>query len=209
MTGRRQRIRRRPLAGYLIAGALTGLAPLAAAMPALGNGVPAAGAALGISARVVAPGGGTGPVRMPPADLAARRAAPDAPAGFGHQIKGGAQGGWQGTGQMLVLSQRGSAKSSPPMRPFAPLPAGVRVTSINWRIETGRPLPSQVVLALCMPGKCVYLDGLAGRSDAMAGQPADNPVTLLIQVAGRGVINQPLIVNRYQVLVNYQGDIKR
>ncbi|HEY0209306.1 flagellar protein FlhE [Acerihabitans sp.] len=124
-------------------------------------------------------------------------------------VSSGHQGGWQGIGHMLVLTQRGSAKSSPPMRPFAPLPAGVRVTSVNWRIDTGRPLPSHASLSLCMPGKCVDLDGLSGRSDAFAGQPADNPVTLVIQVAGRGTLSPPPVLNRFQVLVNYQGEFKR
>lgn len=181
----------------------------AVAAPGLGNRVSVAGSTLGVSAQVVAPVGDLSPVRGPQPELTARRPAPSAPVSPAHQAMGGAQGGWQGVGHMLVLSQRGYAKSSPPMRPLARLPSGARVTSVNWRIDTAGPLPSNLVLALCMPGKCIYLDGFAGRSDALAGWPADNTVTLLAQAAGRGAIDQPLTLREFQVQVNYQGELKR
>ncbi len=105
---------------------------------------------------------------------------------------------------MLFLGQRGSVKSSAPMRPVTAPPAGALVTSISWRIDTERPLPAGAMLAVCLPVKCVYLDGLSGRSDALAGAPANNPLTLLVKVDGSGAFYPQILLTRYQILVNYR-----
>lgn len=88
-----------------------------------------------------------------------------------------ADGAWQGNGTQLILSQRGGSVAGPALRPQNLLPAGAVVTSINWHIESERPLPSGVRLALCLGERCFFPDGLAGRNLALAGQPAGNPAT--------------------------------
>ncbi|MEA9392611.1 flagellar protein FlhE [Acerihabitans sp. TG2] len=114
-----------------------------------------------------------------------------------------ADGGWEAMGHMLRVSRRGSIITSEPMRPADALTSGAQVTSIIWRIENQQPLPPGASMAICLSGKCVVLHGLAGRSDALAGLPADNPLTLQINVNGRGAIYPPILLTRYQVLVNY------
>jgi flagellar protein FlhE len=114
-----------------------------------------------------------------------------------------ADGGWEAKGYMLRVSRRGSITSSEPMRPPYRLAPGARVTSIIWRIDNQQPLPSGTSMAICLSGKCVILDGLAGRSDALAGVPGDNPLTLQINVNGRGEVYPAILLTHYQVLVNY------
>lgn len=116
-----------------------------------------------------------------------------------------ADGGWQAQGRLLTLSRLGQAQSSPPLRPTARLPGGAKVTSISWRINAGRPLPARAELAICMPGKCVKLDGLAGQTTALNGLPADNPVQLLIKAEGRGALTPPIMLRQYVIQVNYQS----
>jgi len=115
-----------------------------------------------------------------------------------------ADGGWEAKGVMLSVGQRGSVKSSEPLRPIHPLTSGARVTSVIWRIENQQPLPPGAMMAICLSGQCVKLDGLAGRSDALAGVPADNPLTLQVKVNGSGALNPPILLTGYQILINYR-----
>lgn len=116
-----------------------------------------------------------------------------------------ADGGWVAEGHMLPLTQGGYAISSRPIRPVKPLPAGARVTSLYWRIKTAHALPKGISLSICMPAKCVVLDGLAGRNEALAGMPADNPILLMLKMAGRSAIAPPVVVTSFQLQVNYRG----
>ncbi len=119
-------------------------------------------------------------------------------------IESSADGGWSAEGHMLIMSQRGQVKSSPPMRPLTHLPTGAQVTSVNWRITTDGVLPQGVSMMICMPGKCLPLDGLAGRSDALAGIPADNPLVLELNMAGGGAVVPPVMLKTYHIQVNYR-----
>ncbi len=124
-------------------------------------------------------------------------------------VENSADGGWVAEGHMLIFSQRGTPKSTAPMRPQIHIPAGAVITSVYWRLETGRPLPADVSLAACMPGKCLPLQGQAGRSDDLAGMPADNPIILMLSMAGRGAINPPVVVTSFQLQVNYRNGAAR
>ncbi|WP_025246714.1 flagellar protein FlhE [Candidatus Sodalis pierantonius] len=118
-----------------------------------------------------------------------------------------ADGAWQGNGTQLILSQRGSSVASPALRPQNLLPAGAVVTSINinWHIESERPLPSGVRLAICLGEQCFFPDGLAGLNLALAGQPAGNPATLRLKWPGRGAVVPPVRLLLYRVLINYRS----
>ncbi|MGP4142143.1 flagellar protein FlhE [Sodalis praecaptivus] len=116
-----------------------------------------------------------------------------------------ADGAWQGNGTQLILSQRGSSVAGPALRPHNLLPAGAVVTSIAWHIESERPLPSGVRLALCLGERCFFPDGLAGRNLALAGHPAGNPATLRLKWPGRGAVVPPVRLLRYWVLINYRS----
>lgn len=116
-----------------------------------------------------------------------------------------ADGGWEAMGRMLSIGQRGNVTSTGPLRPVRRLPDGARVTTLFWRIDSDRPLPSGVMLAVCLAGKCVLLDGLAGTSGALAELPADNPLTLQVKVNGSGAIHPPILFTHYQILVNYRA----
>ncbi len=124
-------------------------------------------------------------------------------------VENSADGGWVAEGHMLILSQRGIPKSSAPMRPYIHIPAGAVITSVYWRIASGQPLPADVSLAACMPGKCLPLQGQAGRSDDLAGLPADNPMVLVLSMAGRGAITPPVVVKYYQMQINYRTGASR
>lgn len=109
-----------------------------------------------------------------------------------------ADGAWQGSGTQLILSQRGGAVASPPLRPLNLPPADAVVTSINWHIENERPLPSGVRLAICLGERCFFPDGLAGRNLSLAGKLAGNPATLWLQWPGRGAVAPPVRLLRYR-----------
>ena len=64
-------------------------------------------------------------------------------------------------------------------------------------------------MTICMPDRCLPLDGQAGRSDALAGEPAENPLTLVLKMAGQGVITPPVVVKFYQLQVNYRNGTTR
>lgn len=61
-------------------------------------------------------------------------------------------GAWQGSGTQLILTRRGAAVASPALRPLRPPPADAVVTSVNWHIESERPLAAGVRLAICQGG---------------------------------------------------------
>ncbi|WP_158302448.1 flagellar protein FlhE [Sodalis glossinidius] len=60
-------------------------------------------------------------------------------------------------------------------------------------------------MAICLGGRCFFPDGLAGRSLALTGQPAGNPVTLWLKWPGHGAIVPPVRLLRYRLLINYQS----
>lgn len=113
-------------------------------------------------------------------------------------------GSWQGVGQGLTLSQRGRAVSSAPLRPAVKIPTGAQVTSVGWHITSQRPLPAGSQLAICLPGSCVLADGLSGNTQALAGNPANNPLTLLVKLPGSGALYPPIRLVSYQIWVNYR-----
>jgi flagellar protein FlhE len=147
------------------------------------------------------------PARLPAALALKKRPVPLAKGVM--SVESSADGGWVAEGHMLILSQRGIPKSSAPMRPYIHIPAGAVITSVYWRIVSGQPLPTDVSLAACMPGKCLPLQGQSGRSDGLAGQPADNPLVLTLSMAGRGAITPPAVVKYYQLQINYRTGASR
>ncbi len=147
------------------------------------------------------------PARLPAALALKKRPVPLAKGVM--SVENSADGGWVAEGHMLILSQRGTPKSSAPMRPYIHIPAGAVITSVYWRIVSGQPLSTDVSLAACMPGKCLPLQGQSGRSDGLAGQPADNPMVLTLSVAGLGAMTPPVVVKYYQLQINYRGGASR
>ncbi|MBJ7220401.1 MULTISPECIES: flagellar protein FlhE [unclassified Brenneria] len=115
-----------------------------------------------------------------------------------------ADGSWEGSGANVVISQRGIATSSPVMRSQGALPPGRVVTSIHWNYKLQALPPSGMRVALCTPGLCVPLDGGSGRTQALQGIDANNPLYFLYQLPGKGAIRPPVRVLSYQVLVNYR-----
>ncbi|TKI08302.1 flagellar protein FlhE [Martelella alba] len=120
-------------------------------------------------------------------------------------ITGRADGGWSAEGRMLTVNQRDYVVSSLPLRPTVPIPSDARVTSVYWRVETLRPLPAGMTLRLCLSERCRPLDAPTGRSDAWTMWPAGGPAVLELALPGRGTLVPPVVVTRYQILVNYRN----
>ncbi|WP_121573685.1 flagellar protein FlhE [Brenneria alni] len=113
-------------------------------------------------------------------------------------------GSWDGSGANTVISQRGIPTSSSVMRPQGGLPAGRIMTSVHWNYKLLTSSPSGLRVALCTPGLCVPLDGASGRTQALQGVDANNPLYFLYMLPGKGAIRPPVRVLHYQVLVNYR-----
>lgn len=93
-----------------------------------------------------------------------------------------------------------------PCAQLSPPPADAVVTSVSWHIESERPLPSGVRLAICLGGGGYFFPyGLAGRNLALGGQLADNPAMLWLKLPGRGAVVPPVRLLRYRLLVNYRS----
>jgi flagellar protein FlhE len=109
-----------------------------------------------------------------------------------------APGSWQGRAPALLVARSDQQVCSQPMPP-PPLAAGRQLASLGWQfaVPAGAPLRAW----LCHPQQCLALPGSRGRSRAMAGLDAGQPLQLCFRLdAG----SRPQRIAELQVLVDYR-----
>ncbi len=87
--------------------------------------------------------------------------------------------------------------------PSASAPAGSQLTDVSWRYELAMDGPVPAAW-LCAPSDCVALPMARGSTDALAGLPADTPLSLHLVLPGEGMLKRPVRGGTAQVFVNYQ-----
>ncbi|SDS02358.1 flagellar protein FlhE [Pseudomonas oryzae] len=110
----------------------------------------------------------------------------------------GAPGSWQGRAPALLVARSDQRVCSEPLPP-PPLASGQRLASLAWQfsVPAGAPLRAW----LCHPQQCLALPASRGRSRALGGLDAGQPLQLcfLLDAGGR-----PQRVADLQVLVEYR-----
>lgn len=114
-------------------------------------------------------------------------------------------GSWVADDVGVSLGQGGVQLASPSLRPPNALPdANARITSVSWRYQLASTAPAGLQVQLCMPSRCIALDGGRGRSDALQGALANSEFRFVYSIDTRGTVFPPLRVLSNQVIVNYQ-----
>ncbi|MFI8415789.1 flagellar protein FlhE [Serratia sp. NPDC078593] len=114
-------------------------------------------------------------------------------------------GSWVADDVGVSLGQGWVRLASPSLRPPNALPdANARITSISWRYQLASTAPAGLQVQLCMPNRCITLDGGSGRSDALQGELANSEFRFVYAINTRGTVFPPLRVLSNQVIVNYQ-----
>jgi flagellar protein FlhE len=119
-------------------------------------------------------------------------------AGQGWAEPEGAPGSWQGRAPALLVARSDQQVCSQPMSP-PPLAAGRQLASLAWQfaVPAGAPLRAW----LCHPQQCLALPSSRGRSRALAGLDAGQPLQLCFRLdAG----SRPQRIAELQVLVDYR-----
>ncbi|EFE95141.1 flagellar protein FlhE [Serratia odorifera DSM 4582] len=79
-------------------------------------------------------------------------------------------GSWVADSVGVSLGHGGVRLTSPSLRPPNALPdANARITSISWRYRLASSAPAGLQVELCMPARCMALEGGSGRSEALRG----------------------------------------
>ncbi len=108
-----------------------------------------------------------------------------------------AAGSWVAEAPALRAAVVGRETASEALSP----PAGTegRIREVRWRFET--PSGQAWHGRLCHPAGCVALPARRGRSEALAGLPAEAPLRFRFSpITGQA----PLVVEGLQVIVNYR-----
>lgn len=109
-----------------------------------------------------------------------------------------APGSWQGRAPALTVARSDRRSCSQPMVPPA-LAAGRRLASLGWQfsVSGGAPLRAW----LCHPQQCIALPAGRGRSSALAGLDAGQPLQLCFLPHAAAGARQ---VGDLQLLVDYR-----
>lgn len=118
--------------------------------------------------------------------------------GAGQASADGAPGSWQGRAPALLVARSDQRVCSQPMPPPA-LAAGRRLASLGWQfgVAAGAPLRAW----LCHPQQCLALPGSRGRSRALSGLDAGQPLQLCFRL-DEGA--RPQRIGDLQLLVEYR-----
>ncbi|VDZ61634.1 Flagellar protein flhE precursor [Serratia odorifera] len=114
-------------------------------------------------------------------------------------------GSWVADSVGVSLGHGGVRLTSPSLRPPNALPdANARITSISWRYRLASSAPAGLQVELCMPARCMALEGGSGRSEALRGELANGEFYFVYSIQTRGAVFPPLRVLSNQLIVNYQ-----
>lgn len=127
-----------------------------------------------------------GALLLPAADVAVAESGVPAP------------GSWQAQAPALYVARSDQRTCSEPLQP-PPLAQGRRLASIAWQFAAPPAAPLRAWL--CQGAQCVALPGPRGRSHALAGLDAGQPLRLCFLRERPGAV---LAVRGLQVLVEYR-----
>jgi flagellar protein FlhE len=109
-----------------------------------------------------------------------------------------APGSWQARIPSLRLAVPGRERASAPLQPPA-LARGQRLAEVRWRFEL--PAGAPVRARLCHPQRCIELSRSRGRSAALAGLDAGQPLQFRFRLAPRGEAQR---VEAIELIVEYR-----
>lgn len=115
-----------------------------------------------------------------------------------------AGGSWSADSTGATLNHKGVSVTSRPLSPSVGIPAGATIQDVVWRYQLLNPAPAGLAVQLCSPQRCFWLDSANGQSSALQGESAASPLTMTLQIPGKGVIYPPVRVVSQQVIVNYR-----
>lgn len=110
----------------------------------------------------------------------------------------GAPGSWQARIPVLRLAVPGRERASAPLQPPA-LARGQRLAEVRWRFAL--PAGAPVRARLCHPQRCIELSCSRGRSAALAGLDAGQPLQFRFRLAPRGEAQR---VEAIELIVEYR-----
>ncbi|WP_089656862.1 flagellar protein FlhE [Franzmannia pantelleriensis] len=109
----------------------------------------------------------------------------------------GVSGSWIAQAESVRVAVPGRDRYSQALGAAAP--AGAQVASVSWQYTT--PPGAQVTAWLCHPQRCQQLAGHRGRSEALAGLSATEPLHFRFRL-GQGA--RPVQVSGLQVIVDHR-----
>lgn len=109
-----------------------------------------------------------------------------------------APGSWQTQIASLRLAVPGRESVSTPLQPPA-LAQGQRLAEVRWRFVLAAGAP--VRAWLCHPQRCIELPSSRGRSSALAGLDAGQPLQFRFRLAPRA---EPQPVEGIELIVEYR-----
>jgi len=122
-------------------------------------------------------------------------------AGLGLAGPASGAGSWVGRAPGVTLVTPGRVAIAEPITPPPGLRPG-RITSVSWRFRAPAGLP-ELEAWLCHPRRCLALPAARGRSDALRGLSAREPLTLRFRLPS-GTRRGAARLTGLQVIVNYR-----
>jgi len=110
-------------------------------------------------------------------------------------------GSWVGRAPGVTLGTPGRVATAEPITPPPGLRPG-RITTVSWRFRVPAGLPG-LDAWLCHPRRCLALPAARGRSEALRGLPAREPLTLRFRLPP-GTRRGAVPFTGLQVIVNYR-----
>lgn len=113
-----------------------------------------------------------------------------------------APGSWVSEAQGARLFTPGRMIESAPLTPPAELVEGALIRSLRWRftVPSGQPRPDAW---LCHPRRCIALASPRGKSRALAGLAADEPLVFRFRLPASSQPAAPFRIESLQVIVDY------
>ncbi|WP_254797418.1 flagellar protein FlhE [Geopseudomonas aromaticivorans] len=110
----------------------------------------------------------------------------------------GASGSWQGRAPALLVARSDRATCAQPLTPPV-LARGRQLASLHWQFSS--PPDAPLLAWLCHPQHCTALSGNRGRTRALAGLDAGQPLQLCFRLPAAG---PGLRLADLQLLVEYR-----
>lgn len=113
-----------------------------------------------------------------------------------------APGSWVSNADSVRLFTPGRAVASTTSTP-PELASGAHIRTLRWRFTVPSGAP-RLAVWLCHPRRCISLSTPSGRSQGLAGLPADVPLTFRFRLPASSRPAKPLRIEGLQVIVDYR-----
>ncbi|GAB2798154.1 flagellar protein FlhE [Halomonas shantousis] len=116
-----------------------------------------------------------------------------------------AAGSWVAQGKSVLLTTPGRLETSKALSPPTGGPARQgRITRIHWRYQAPTEAMSKLEAWLCHFDRCMTLPAGRGMSDALAGLPAQTPLTFRFRLHADNGQATHMRVKGLQIIVDYR-----